>query len=401
MTNLQINPIYSTVSPNQIQGGIDMSGSIYKRIRTSKGQKYETYFVKFKGRHIYRHYMTGQFMGMDLATSLLGEMRSEWTRGVFNWDKYLSATSNVISLIDEWYNAIETEITAGVHYGYGVALNKWIRPFFESNPIMLHEIRKSTINRLFRHITLTGASKKNVMDVFMFCLKWALDDERIARMPPFPKRSKYGIQKKVMESLPMDRQANLINAMPEEDRPIFLFWSMHGIRGAECRALLKKDYDANLDIFRIHRSENLRRHYEGTKTGKEYIVPCADAFKPIMAAMPKTFSQYFFSSKRSHQPGQPYTYRTMRKIFRAAREKVGESIGMNQAFRDSFGWQFLNEKGGNLADLQELYHHTSIKTTMRYAKSEVAKLRKNINKKKVVELDERRRDDNNLESRNK
>jgi site-specific recombinase XerD len=63
---------------------------------------------------------------------------------------------------------------------------------------------------------------------------------------------------------------------------------------------------------------------------------------------------------------------------------------MNQAFRDSFGWQFLNEKGGNLADLQELYHHTSIKTTMRYAESEVAKLRANINRSKVVELDEKR-----------
>lgn len=360
-----------------------MSGSIHPKWRSYKGHRYLTHFVKFKQKHYYRHYLTGQFMTLEMANILLAEMQSDWNRGVFSEDKFKKARSTVLTLIDNYLEAKQRDLTPGVYRNYLNYINKHHRPFFTENPIMLHEVRKATVVQFFHYVPLEGVGKFNVVDILKFMLNWAYENELIDKVPPFPPRKAYKIQTKKPIWLPSDRQGRLIHAIPEENRPIFQFWSMHPVRGAECRQLLKEDYDPIKDVFRIHRSESLRRGYEGTKTGREYLVPCAENFKPIMAKMPKTFSPYLFSSHRCRTVGNHYTYTIMRKIFRAACEIIGEDIRMNQAFRSSLASQLINEDGVPVESVRDLFGHTNIKTTQRYGEAEIPQKRKILNRKIV------------------
>jgi hypothetical protein len=63
--------------------------------------------------------------------------------------------------------------------GYRFYLDNWIRPFFESRPVMLHEIQLDTLCSLLNSIDLSGKGKLNVMMAFHAMMDHACRSRRI------------------------------------------------------------------------------------------------------------------------------------------------------------------------------------------------------------------------------
>lgn len=124
-------------------------------------------------------------------------------------------------------NQIEPRRKPATIKGYWSYFNNWIKPFFEKNPIMLHEIQLDTLNKLLNSIALKSKGKYNVMNCMHSFMDYAWRSRRIPEMPPFPKKEDYTLEQPVIKWLPEERQMKIINAIPEQDRPIFLFLKYH------------------------------------------------------------------------------------------------------------------------------------------------------------------------------
>jgi integrase len=104
------------------------------------------------------------------------------------------------------------------------------------------------------------------MNCFHAFMVFAWRSERIPEVPPFPEKSEYGLVQPIIKWVPEDRQMKIINAIPEEHRPIFLWLKYHLRRPSEACALRKEDYDPFNEVFIIRRTLSARQLVESTKT---------------------------------------------------------------------------------------------------------------------------------------
>ena len=358
-------------------------------VNPATGKKKTYKITRYKGRLMEQtSTVKKKDQGHIDACRLLAQMQGDVESGVFRLEKYIGNNyTDVIPFFEEWLEVKALKKPATVK-GYRSYFKIWIRPFFEKNPVQLHEIQLDTLDKLLRSIKLGGKGKHNVMMCFHAFMDYAWRARRVFEVPPFPKRSDYGIVIPTIKWLPSDRQVAIISAIPEEHQTIFWFLKFHLRRPGEACALKKIDYDYINKVFIIRRSVSARTVVDSTKTGVEHVIPCHDSMIPLMDHLSQTDdgSEFMFTNPGARKDGKRYTGESLNRIWKSACEKTGESIDMYSGLKHSSCSQFVNEEGMSISDLQMITDHARIDSVKRYAKTEVARKRDLMNKRNIADL---------------
>jgi len=392
-------------------GGVCMKGKI--RLRTDGKHSY--WFVSWYHEPESKEYRIPHYIGesekmyqthpdkdRDIgyrkAQKLLASIQGDWERHLrgeipFRMEKFTKEKySDVVSYLREWLGARKDSLTPAGYEKYRAAVDKYLVPFFEDHPIMLHEIQYDTLIKLMNWIKGSGKHKYNVVSTLRTCMTYAWRSKRIQNIPPFPEKRLYGIKDGIPVWLPSDRQLNLIEAIPLEHQPFFWFLKYHLRRPGEAMALLKEDYKPDLDAFIIHRGVSEKQIIEMTKTKKDHIVPCHSMFKRWldMAMKQNPFSPYLFTCNESKSEGKRYTAKVYRRIWNDACIDCGENIDCYRGTKTSSASQLYNEVGLSRSELQEAGDWASIESTKAYARASIVKKRELL-ERKVINLDEKRK----------
>lgn len=359
-----------------------MKGSVY--YRKDRG----TWMVAWYHKEHKRRYLISRYNGeimyhKKIAEKCLAQIQADYEqyqRGLaaFRIEKYTGkGWTDVTEFFQEWMeNVIEPRRKPATIKGYWSYFRNWIEPFFKENPVMLHDVQLDTLNKLMNSLGLSPKGKYNVMNCLHSFMDYAWRSRRIAEMPPFPRRDEYNLEAPAIKWLTEDRQMKIINAIPEVDRPIFLFLKYHLRRPSEACVLKWSDYDEINQAFYIRRTLSARKIVEATKTGAVHEIPCHVAFIPTMKGIRRQDDNpYVFANPLSRHIPQRYTIESLNRIWRQACKEAGEKIDMYSGLKHSSASQYINEKGYSYEDLQSVTDHANIESVRRYAKVELERKR--------------------------
>lgn len=362
------------------QGGVCMSGSIY--FREDRGMFVVGWYDKTtKKKHaIYRY--NGEFMyHQKVADKCLATIQSDYEKylrgeGPFRIEKYTGkGWTDVIEYFQEWLE-IKKNKKPATYKGYRSFFNNWFKPFFENHPVMLHEIRLDTLYLLLDFVKLSPKGKYNVMNCFHAFMVFAWRSERVHEVPPFPEKSEYALVKPIIKWVPEERQMRIINAIPEEDRPIFLWLKYHLRRPSEACALKKEDYDPFNDVFTIRRTLSARQVVESTKTNTIHVIPCHSEFTEVAKRQLKQVGDFFFQNPRAKKKGGGrYTDESLNFLWKKACKDAGESIDLYSGLKHSSCCQYLNDKGLSFSELQIITDHANMGSVKQYGRIEMDRKR--------------------------
>jgi len=332
-------------------------------------------------------YLNGERMTKETAHKLLSMMQGDYERGVFNLERYLNKTSDVVSALYEWLEVIQSTLAPGTYANYKGYVNHHLAPFFEKRPIMLHEVQLDVLMKLLKSLELKPKGRWNVMQCFHVFLDYMWRSGRIVVVPPFPRKKEYGMTEPVIEWLPEERQMAIINAIPERHRPIFLFLKYHMRRPAEAMTLKREDFNPEDGTFIIRRGISNGQEVEHTKTRKVHTIPCHSEFMKVLKTMPcdYPFSPYLFTCQESGHIHKRYTRFIMERLWKKACSQVGENIKLYAGVKHSTVCQYLNNKGYSFEEVKVITDHSSIESVKRYGKIEMARKRE-LMEGKVVEM---------------
>lgn len=238
-------------SPAQVggakeRGTVVMKGSVF--FMKDRGRwAVEWYHQPHKRSYTITRYR-GEFMyHEEVARKCLAMIQGDWENYLcgyapFRIEKYLNRGqwTDVTEFYEKWMKeVIEPKRKPATVKGYWSYYRNWIKPFFEKNPVMLHEIQIHTLYRLLNSIKLTGKGKLNIMMAFHGMLDFSWRSGEIQKMPPFPKRDDYEILEPDFDWLWEKEQMAVINAIPEEHRAPILWLKYHYRRPGEACALFK------------------------------------------------------------------------------------------------------------------------------------------------------------------
>lgn len=359
-------------------GDLCMKGSIHLRrdirhpwwfvLWSDKGNIHK--ITKYLGKRMFQtHPVKERDFGHDLARKLLSQMQADVERGVFRIEKYTEESyTDVIPFFKKWLETKRKKKPA-TFKGYKSYFRRWIRPFFEKNPIMLHDVQLDTLNKLLDSIQLSGKGKMNVMMCFHVFLDYAWRSRRIAEMPPFPKREDYGLIRPTLEWLRLEDQQAVFDQIPHPHIYPFLWLSYHYRRPGEACALKKVDYDLINNMFTVRRAVSARQVVNSTKTSQIHYVPCKEEFTPIARRLinqnPK--SPYLFVNPRARKKDNRYTLESLRNLWYSACDKAGiRHIWPYKGTKHSTCMAFI-EGGGTIEELQMLTDHKDKRSLEHYA----------------------------------
>jgi integrase len=183
-------------------------------------------------------------------------------------------------------------------------------------------------------------------------------------MPEFPALTKP--EPETTEYLTFEEQQKVLQSIPERHRPIFIIMMEYGCRPQEATALMRDCVTKDKIIFKRSHSEYELR--ETTKIGTKGIriedITTRAKQALIDASQWPSFKGWVFCH---NQRGSHYANKILNKIWGKACDSLGIKIGLYEVVRHSLGCQLADE-GYSIDFTQDVYKHTSIKTTRRYAK---------------------------------
>lgn len=373
---------YSIQSP---RGGVSMKGKVY--FRAARNYWYvqwcdsgKTYKInKYKG-FLCRDGELQGIRGEDMANRLLSLMRSDQENGVFRIEKFTNQSTDVIPFLEEWLQT-QGHLSPATRKDYENSIKNHLIPWFKANPFSLHEVHYDVLCKLLKGINRSGKGKLNTMYCIHSALLYAQKSGKILTMPPFPEKRMYGIEPTRIESISEERQAQIINAIPEEHRPIFLWLKYHYRRPSEAMALHREDYDSENDCFIIRRTFSSKQLVQHTKTHKIHFVP-RNPFFVIPA--PTVISPYLFTHKSSRMEGKRYQHDFLVDLWNKAAESCGENIRMYAGLKHSSCTAFINEHNGSIDELQMLTDHARRDSVLKYAEVQLTTKRRLMAKSNIV-----------------
>ena len=335
--------------------------------------------------------------GYKMAAKLLSLIQARWEdhlQGIcqFRIEEFTGkGWTDILEFYENWMKEyIEKKRKPATIDGYWSYYRNWIKPYFDRNPVMLHEIRATTLNNLLNY-TKDGLKKRNpngnigktaqnILYALHSMMDYALRDERISTIPPFPKEEDYNIVESIPEWLNTKDFWKVVNKIPYEHKPIFLWMYFHLMREAEACALQWEDWDEINKVFWVRRSISARKIVETTKTKKIYTAPCHRDFYPYMVELKKTNggheSKFIFTNVRARNPGKRYTNESINNIWKKACKAAGISIRPYAGVRHSRASQMHNELGMSLPEIKEAGTWERLDSLQKYARTEFGRKRK-------------------------
>jgi len=221
--------------------------------------------------------------------------------------------------------------------------------------------------------SLEARSKKtqrNYMAELKSFFKWMSGKKIISQIPEFkpiryvPQHNPHWYTKA--------EQEKLFQFVPETDKAILTFLRWTGCRPNEGRGLQKEDVDWSTGQIYIRHAVSMDGKLKGTKTEKLRVLPI---FPEIEECLKADGHPTFVFSRR----GRPYSRRMLEKAWKKmvnlGHQQYGISIlPLYQGTKHSLGNQMINEEGKSLSDVQAVFGHADIKSTMIYAKTQTSRL---------------------------
>lgn len=351
-------------------GDICMKGSIHRR----SDLNHPWYYIKWYWEEKYYTiaWSNGRMMynlkGPDGAEKLLHQMQGDAESGAFSLEKYLRGQSQVVPFLYEWLEECKGNWSPGTYRGYCSLVRNHLEKYFSKHQYALPEVQLNVINKIKNELQLTPKGKKNVVDCLHSAMDYACRSRLIDFMPKFPKRGDYQIEDADPKYISPDIQREIIEAMPIQHRPIFLFLAYHMRRPSEAMRLMKEDYDPVRKCFKIQRGISSNQEVEFTKTKKRHEIPCSNMFIPVLESL-KTeypFSPYIFTTRESKHPHKRYTRAILGRLWKDACKKVGVTISLYEGTKHSTAQYYLDQ-GYSYEQLQIITDHASKESVKRYA----------------------------------
>ena len=222
----------------------------------------------------------------------------------------------------------------------------------EINPAMLKEFYFSMAEK--------GLSKKyrqNIMDPLKMVIRQVCEEARI-QPPKFPDYKEKKNERKIPKWVSEDAQDVILDNTPEIHKPIVRLIGYHGLRLYEARTMLWSDMDLE------HGVANIRTAKGG--------VPRTLKLDPAVIADIKRVPRCLKHRYVYHWNTKPYAKTTLWKIIRTALNKSGyEHITPSQFGRHSHATHIL-KRGGSTRLVQDILGHSDIRTSERYAHTDVS-----------------------------
>jgi len=297
--------------------------------------------------------------------------------------------------IEKWIEEKELEERNGeLSYGTLRDYQGYVRNHYKIlNGVDVRDIDLAILSGLKNSLTNVGIkTRKNIVNglhVFFVFLK---SNGIIKELPVFPEIKGYVEQP--YHALEFSAQEEVLTRIPEHHRDIIHFLMETGMRPGEACSLYVSDVmfsDQDGWVCKIERTFSKNRLRHTTKQKATRFPPLSDiAFSIAERNMQgKLPTQWLFINPHN---GKHYLSDTLWKIWRQYAD-VEESL--YQGTRHSFGFQLC--QNNDLAKVQQLMGHSTIKMTERYAHVKVTTLRDIVNSRgNVVEIkkEEKKNEDN-------
>lgn len=266
---------------------------------------------------------------------------------------------------DKWLVANQARYAPSVRRDIARYVEKCQAYFKDSD---LREIRKADIREFLGQLEshLSPKTKKNVLSLLHKLLADAVDDELIERIPGFPKVE---VPEPEIKWITREWQDKIIEAIPERDRPIFIFIRTWGVRPGEARALMWDCVDFEKEVITIKRTfsgsgcNNLREY---TKTKRIRYLPFTGELDAIFKAI-RGIGGFVFRNRY----GRPYTA-DLSRVWNEARDRVGApQVKLYQGTRHSFATAHLDQ----LDLVRQVLGHSRSDMTRRYQGVNLEKIR--------------------------
>jgi hypothetical protein len=342
------------------------------------------------------HYQNIPLDTEDLANRLLTAMRADSDRGTFRMEKYIHRKTEVVPFLRQFIaERVENKKAPATTRSWNGFIKNHLAPYFEGSGIGLDDITFEVLMDLKDNLKVSDNSKIMIMSFLRTAMMYAKRLGRITEVPYFPRREDYpdAIEPEI-KWITEDRQLAIINAMPEQHRPIFHWLRLHLRRPAEACALYKGDYYN--DAFHLRRTFSGKVLHERTKVKKIIHIPCVDEFLPYLEWMRHQewwyASDFMFINPDAYGENKNYNHTTLTDIFKKACAAVGETdITLYQALKHSGVSQMVNVHGYHPQQIM-MALDCSAKVVNRYAKTELA-TRKSLLERKVVQFVPRNRNE--------
>ena len=190
-----------------------MKGSVF--YKKDRGQWVVGFYWQGRSRTIHRY--KGEFMYdkriADKCLAMIQSRYEQYKQGLchFKIEEFTGkGYTDINEFFEEWMKlVIEPNKKPATIKGYWSYYRNWIKPFFEKNSIMLHEIQLDSLTKLKNSITLSGKGQYNVMNCFHSMMDYAERSKRIPSVPSFPKKNEYDLNQPDFKWVHEDYSAHL------------------------------------------------------------------------------------------------------------------------------------------------------------------------------------------------
>jgi integrase len=337
-----------TLSP---KGGGYMGGSIQKH-----GDRFRVGVYWHGKTEWFSEYMGQPIEGTGAAGKLLAKIQTEIDARTFDPRTYRPNSPLTLSAYSDIWLAACTAC-ANTKKVYRHAIKKATDHFGKDQDI--RELTHSKLLIFQKSLSLSDDGKYNVLSALKTMLRFYHKDTPSFVLPTFPALTK--TEPETTRYLTFEEQQTVLGAIPERHRPIFIVMMEYGIRPQEATALKWDCVTADKIIFK--RSHSEYQLHEQTKTGAIREERITTRAKEAIDGITRNSVWVFTKNER----GSHYDSKALNRIWKAACLDASVEIGLYESVRHSLGCQ-LADAGYSIDFIQDVYKHTSIKTTRRYAK---------------------------------
>jgi integrase len=331
------------------------------------------------------------------AHALIAQIRKEKKNKTLDpskWKNSFRIEYEFIRMADRWYTEKERLMESGQRApSYVPKLKTYINHYYKHFKGQdVREIRTSHIKAFVAVLPnmspterkLSLKYQKNIMDALENFFNWLKDEEAVIKeKPKFPSIE---VPEHDFKTITPEIQAGILELIPEEHKPIFIFLFNQGCRPSEARALKWDCIEG--DVVTYKRTFSGRILHEHTKTKqirKNLLFPetlMALPSRPVTKGKIVSINdatRNYFVFIHGKQTRRPYSQDLLNKTFNRARELFNEKtreinpewldvdISLYEATKHSFGTRHYSE-GVPLEVLEKHFGHKKKESTQRYTR---------------------------------
>ena len=300
----------------------------------------------------------------DLAKILQDEISKEIERGTFNPARYSTARPlHLKEFTTEWLKRVKPTLPFSTWRGYRTYISHYINPIL--GDVFIPDLNYNHYLRIWVEVKKSEKYRKNILACIYTMMEDARRSGHLAQVPEkIVFQGKFKIPKKKKLWIDRPTQEAILNEIRTEDRPLFQFIFITGVRPSEARALQKADIYQDQGHITIRWTfapvENGGERLKEVKQKEERNIPFYDALIPVIGAVQTNLTPFVFVNPRT---GQPYTKNINRDIWDPASKKaLGYVIPLNNAGRHSWGNQ-MARAGLDMESIRSGLGHSTTKTT--------------------------------------